>query len=123
MELVAVVVIPARDEQDHIAGCLRGTRGADRRPGELRDDRRARRLHRRHRAGRQGRGPALRLELTLIEGPATGAGAARRAGMDAAASRLLELGNEHGLIACTDADSRPRLTGWRASSSISPAGQ
>ena len=27
--------------------------------------------------------------------------------MDAAAHRLLELGREHGLIACTDADSRP----------------
>ena len=50
---------------------------------------------------------ALGLELTLIEGPAAGAGAARRAGMDAAASRLLELGRDHGLIACTDADSRP----------------
>ncbi len=50
---------------------------------------------------------ALGLQLTLIEGPAAGAGAARRAGMDAAASRLLELGRDHGLIACTDADSRP----------------
>jgi glucosyl-3-phosphoglycerate synthase len=107
VELVAVVVIPARDEQDHIAGCLQAIAAQTVAPGSFEtivvldgctDD-----------TGRAARDAALalRLEVTLIEGPATGAGAARRAGMDAAASRLLELGNEHGLIACTDADSRP----------------
>ena len=50
---------------------------------------------------------ALGLKLHSIEGPAAGAGAARRTGMDAAAGRLFELGLDHGLIACTDADSRP----------------
>ena len=49
----------------------------------------------------------LDLELSVLRSPAIGAGPARRAGMDAGADRLLELGREHGLVACTDADSRP----------------
>lgn len=49
----------------------------------------------------------LGLELSVLRSPAIGAGPARRAGMDAGAGRLLELGREHGLVACTDADSRP----------------
>ena len=53
VELAAVVVIPARDEEDQIAGCLEALGGADRRAGELRDDRRARRMHRRNRPGRE----------------------------------------------------------------------
>ncbi|MDX6341967.1 MAG: glucosyl-3-phosphoglycerate synthase, partial [Trebonia sp.] len=43
----------------------------------------------------------------LLAGPGTGAGGARRAGMDAAADLLDRLGCPDGLIACTDADSRP----------------
>ena len=49
----------------------------------------------------------LDLELSVLRSPAIGAGPARRAGMDTGAERLLELGREHGLVACTDADSRP----------------
>ncbi|MGZ4252394.1 MAG: glucosyl-3-phosphoglycerate synthase [Solirubrobacteraceae bacterium] len=107
MELVAVVVIPARDEEDHITGCLEAPAAQTVPPGSFEtvvvldgcaDE-----------SGRVARSAAqaLGLELTLIEGPAAGAGAARRTGMDAAASRLLELGRDQGLIACTDADSRP----------------
>jgi glucosyl-3-phosphoglycerate synthase len=107
MAVAAIVVIPARNEEDHLAGCLEALAGQTVSPASFEvimvldgctDDtgRVAVRAAREH-----------GLELTLIEGPAAGAGAARRAGMDAAASRLLELGLDHGLIACTDADSRP----------------
>jgi len=104
---MAVVVIPARDEQDHIAGCLEALAAQTVAPGSFetvvvldgcKDET--------ERAARDA-ARTLGLQLALIEGPAAGAGAARRAGMDAAAGRLLELGREHGLIACTDADSRP----------------
>lgn len=47
------------------------------------------------------------LELELLEGPGLGAGAARRAGMERAATRLLGAGRPHALIASTDADTRP----------------
>ena len=47
------------------------------------------------------------LPITMLDGPGEGSGAARRLGMDAAAARLLALGANDGLIACTDADSRP----------------
>ena len=49
----------------------------------------------------------LGLPLTVLRSLTTGAGLARRVGMDAGARRLLELGRDDGLIACTDADSRP----------------
>ena len=52
-------------------------------------------------------GEARGLKLTLVDGPGRGAGAARRVGMNLAAARLLARGLEDGLIACTDADSRP----------------
>jgi glucosyl-3-phosphoglycerate synthase len=107
VELMAVVVIPARDEEDHIGGCLEALAAQTVAPGTFetvvvldgcKDET--------ERAARDA-ARAFGLELTLTEGPAAGAGAARRAGMDAAADRLLELGRKHGLIACTDADSRP----------------
>ena len=47
------------------------------------------------------------MRLSLVDGPGQGAGAARRAGMDLAAERLLAQGRDDGLVACTDADSRP----------------
>ena len=104
---MAVVVIPARDEEDRIAGCLEALAAQTVAPGSFEtivvldgcsDETGV--------AAKQA-AQDLGLELTLIEGPAAGAGAARRTGMDAAADRLLELGREQGLIACTDADSRP----------------
>ena len=61
----------------------------------------------RRRRSRRETAAALDLRLTLLEGPGLGAGAARRVGMDHAAMRLIALGLEDGLIACTDADSRP----------------
>jgi glycosyltransferase involved in cell wall biosynthesis len=47
-----------------------------------------------------------RLALHLLAGPGSGAGAARRIGMDRASERLHAVGRPAGLIACTDADSR-----------------
>ena len=107
MDLMAVVVIPARDEEDRIAGCLEALAAQTVALGSFEmivvldgctDETAV--------AAKQA-AQDLGLELTLIDGPAAGAGAARRTGMDAAADRLLELGREQGLIACTDADSRP----------------
>ena len=107
MELRSVVVVPARDEEEMIATCLRALAAQtvgleafetivvlDRcRDGTARVVLET--------AGATG------LRIRTLEGTGDGAGAARRLGMDAAAARLLALDNAHGLIACTDADSRP----------------
>ena len=107
MALASIVVIPARDEEQHIPGCLAAL-GAQTVPREKFEvivvldactDRTAD-------AARRAAGE-LSLHLSLLDGPGAGAGAARRAGMDLAAGRLLALGIDDGLIACTDADSRP----------------
>jgi glycosyltransferase involved in cell wall biosynthesis len=47
------------------------------------------------------------LRLSVIRGPGTGSGGARRAGMDAAAALLLAAGRPDGLLASTDADTCP----------------
>ncbi len=105
MELLSVVVVPARDEQDEIAGCLRALAAQTVAPWQVVvvadacADRTA--------SIAAETGVALGLPLTVIEGPGAGAGAARRMGMDTACARLLEAGCPEGLIACTDADSRP----------------
>ena len=54
---------------------------------------------------RQAAADLSSLRLHLVDGPAAGAGAARKLGMDLASSRLLSLGRATGLIASTDADS------------------
>jgi glucosyl-3-phosphoglycerate synthase len=111
MELRSVVVVPAHDEEHRIAGCIEAL-GAQTVPPDQFEvilvldgctDRTA----------RVAEGAARRcgLALSLVEGPGEGAGAARRMGMDLAAERLLARGLEHGLIATTDADSRP-ATDW-----------
>jgi glucosyl-3-phosphoglycerate synthase len=103
--LEAIVVIPARDEEARIAACLRAlaaqttstfetivvldacvdaTEGITRRTAER-----------------------LGLTIEVIPGPGAGSGPARRLGMDLAADRLLAAGVPGGLIACTDADTRP----------------
>ncbi|MHB8659475.1 MAG: glucosyl-3-phosphoglycerate synthase [Solirubrobacteraceae bacterium] len=104
---MSLVVVPARDEQDQIEACLRALAAQELDAGSFGaiivldtcSDR----------TGDVARRTAaqLGLDLTLLEGPGQGAGAARKLGMDAAARRLLGAGTELGLIACTDADSRP----------------
>jgi glycosyltransferase involved in cell wall biosynthesis len=107
MGLDAIVVIPARDEEARIAQCLRALAAQtlaherfetivvldacrDSTPAVV------------ARAAQE-----LGLEVITLAGPGTGAGAARRAGMDGACERLLRAGRPDGLIAGTDADSRP----------------
>ena len=107
MELTSVVVVPARDEEHRIAACVAAL-GAQTVSGcefevVLVLDRCADRTA--EVAERSARRFGLR--LVLVEGPGVGAGAARRLGMDLAAERLLARGLEQGLIATTDADSRP----------------
>jgi len=103
----AIVVIPARDEEARIAACLRSlasqTIGTDRFEVILVLDRCA------DRTGEVAAAAAerMRLALTPLEGPGLGTGPARRLGMDAACRRLHELGRPQGLIASTDADTRP----------------
>ena len=107
MELTSVVVIPARDEEQRIAGCIDAL-GAQTLPPDafevilVLDGCADRTAEVATRAARRSK-----LRLSLVEGPGTGTGPARRAGMDLAAERLLARGLEHGLIATTDADSRP----------------
>ena len=107
MELKGIVVIPARDEEHTIASCLQAlaSQTIGRQSFETivvidacRD------------ATREvvaGFATRNELPITMLDGPGGGSGAARRLGMDAAAARLLALGANDGLIACTDADSRP----------------
>lgn len=106
MELAAVVVIPARDEERRIAASLTALaaqtvpRSAFETIVVLDACVDATSEVARQTAAELG------LSLRLLEGPGLGAGAARRAGMDAAAARLLALGLDDGLIASTDGDSR-----------------
>jgi len=107
MELSAVVVVPARDEEAAIGGCLRAL-AEQTLPAEafevlvvLDQCRDATADAVRDAAAATG------LAVRTLPGPGAGAGAARRAGMETAAERLLSAGRSDGLIACTDADSRP----------------
>jgi glucosyl-3-phosphoglycerate synthase len=107
MALTAIVVVPARDEERRITDCIRAL--AEQTIGchdfatilvlDACSDQTAE-VARRAAA-------ELGLTLTTLEGPGMGPGPARRIGMDAACARLLALGRPGGLIACTDADSRP----------------
>jgi glucosyl-3-phosphoglycerate synthase len=106
--LQAVIVVPARDEAERIANCLRALaaqRGVARECYEAivvldgcRDDTLARV---REVAAAE---PSLRLHAVVIE-QSRGVGRARRCGMDLACERLLRVGRPDGLIASTDADS------------------
>ncbi len=104
---MGIVVIPARDEEARIADCLRAlaeqTIGADAFATILVLDACADQTE----AVARRAAADLGLALTTLEGPGRGPGAARRVGMDAACARLLADGRPDGLIACTDADSRP----------------
>jgi glucosyl-3-phosphoglycerate synthase len=107
VELDAVVVIPARDEEERIGACLRALACQGVSAGAFETivvldacgDRTA--------AVVAAVSASAGLRVTTIEGPGAGAGAARRAGMDLACKRLVAAGRPDGLIACTDADSRP----------------
>ena len=107
MGVTAVVVIPARDEAEHIGACLRAlaaqTVGVRAFEIVLIADacRDATEAEARRAAG------ALGLTLIVIEGPGAGPGPARRLGMELAADRLLARDCPQGLIATTDADSTP----------------
>jgi glucosyl-3-phosphoglycerate synthase len=107
MELVTVVVVPARDEQDRVGTCLEAlaaqTVGRHRFETILVADACS------DRTEQVARETALRLglKLTILQGPGEGSGPARKLGMDAAAERLRSLGLPRGLIATTDADSEP----------------
>ncbi len=107
MDVTSVVVVPARDEEHTIGVCLRAlaAQTVGLRAFEtivvLDACRDATAAVVRESAARLG------LRLRTLRGPGRGAGAARRAGMEAAATQLLALGQPGGLIACTDADSRP----------------
>jgi len=122
--LRACVVVPARDEEDRVAGCIealasqQGVASAhyevilvlDRCTDATAD--RALAAARRH--------PGLRLRMLAAGTP--GAGAARRRGMDEAAARLEAVGGDAGLIASTDADSRPRRDWLRRQLDLIAAG-
>ena len=107
MALSAIVVVPARNEEEQIAGCLQA----------LSEQTIARESFATFvvldgctdatEAVARASAARLGLTVTFVLGPGQGAGAARRAGLDAAAAQLLSLGLRDGLIACTDADSRP----------------
>ncbi|MGI8716030.1 MAG: glycosyltransferase, partial [Solirubrobacteraceae bacterium] len=105
--LAGIVVIPARDEAARLGNCLRALaeqtvgRGAFVTIIVLDDCRDQTEEVARRTAAELG------LSLTMLKGTGSGAGAARRLGMDAACARLLDAGRPQGLIACTDADSRP----------------
>jgi glucosyl-3-phosphoglycerate synthase len=107
MALAGIVVVPARDEEREIGGCLSAlaAQTVEREAFEVIlildacSDRTA--------EVAQATAGALALRLSTVDGPGTGAGAARRVGMDLAAERLLADGLVDGLIASTDADSRP----------------
>lgn len=104
--LRACVVVPARNEEDLVGRCLQAL--ADQRlisPEEYEvilvldgctDETESR--------AREAKIRNPRLRLHLLDGPAEGAGHARRVGMEAACARLLGMGRGKGLIASTDAD-------------------
>ena len=104
----AVIVIPARDEEERIGQCLRALAAQDVPSGSFEiivvldgcRDGTAR--------AAAAQADALGLALRLLETPGLGPGPARKIGMDAACERLLA-SRPHGLIACTDADSCPAV--------------
>jgi glycosyltransferase involved in cell wall biosynthesis len=105
--LLSVVVIPARNEAAGIGACLRALAfqsiGIEQFEVALVLDAC---VDATEPIARQA-ADELGLTLGTLIGPGQGAGAARRLGMEAAATRLIAAGAPHGLIACTDADSRP----------------
>jgi glucosyl-3-phosphoglycerate synthase len=105
-DLDAVVVVPARNEQELIGACLQalGAQTVGTHTFEVIVV-----LDGCHDATAEVSAAAaarLGLSLTMVQGPGRGSGAARRTGMELACERLLDAGRPDGLIATTDADSR-----------------
>jgi glucosyl-3-phosphoglycerate synthase len=105
--IAAIIVIPARDEQARISECLRAL--AEQTSGVevfevivVLDD-----CSDRTAEIAASTAAAHNLALTMLPGPGLGTGPARRIGMEAACRRLDELGVPAGLVATTDADTRP----------------
>lgn len=105
--LRAVVVVPARDEQQRIAACVaalaeqQGMAGDEYEVIVILDGCTDATAEVARDAARET--PGLRLHQVVLPAP-QGVGRARRLGMDLACRRLLGLGREDGLIASTDAD-------------------
>jgi glucosyl-3-phosphoglycerate synthase len=105
--LRAIVVVPARDEEERIGACLDALAAqAEIAPGAYEvivvldgctDGTAA--------AVEAARGRWPELALATLPGPGRGAGPARAIGMDVACARLEAAGRDDGLIASTDADS------------------
>lgn len=107
MELVSVIVVPARDEEETIAACLEALAAQTVSAGAFEIVLVADACTDRTESVARAAARDLGLTLTVLRGPGAGSGPARRLGMDAAADRLLSLGLSRGLIATTDADSAP----------------
>ncbi len=103
--LEAVVVVPARDEEQRIGPCLEAL-GAQRgiTPGAFAVVVVLDRCTDGTRAVALAAAERLDVPVDVVDAPAAGVGAARRHGMDRACARLLAAGNPDGLIATTDAD-------------------
>jgi glucosyl-3-phosphoglycerate synthase len=108
----AIVVIPARDEEELIGPCLRALASQT---GVERSDYAVILVLDgcRDATGERARSHAAGLELTVVERPPLGVGAARRLGMELACQRLLAADAPGGLVATTDADSEVS-PGWLA---------
>jgi len=122
--LRACVVVPARDEEGRIGACLdalaaqEGVPRADFEVILVVDRCTDATVDRAIATGRTH--PGLRLHVLAADAP--GAGAARRRGMDEAARRLGRSGRGPGLIASTDADTRPRPDWLRRQLALVDAG-
>lgn len=121
MELTAVVVVPAHNEEATIGGCLAALAAQDVGPNAFEVVVVLDACSDQTEAVVRDAARALALTVHLLRGPGTGAGAARRLGMDAAAARLRQLSGD-GLIASTDADSRPESDWLRRQLEHSRAG-
>jgi glucosyl-3-phosphoglycerate synthase len=105
--LSVVVVVPAHDEERTISSCLAALARQTVTTGTFEAIIVADACSDETASVAERTAARLRLNLTVLLGPGRGSGAARRLGMDAAAERLAALGRDDGLIATTDADSRP----------------